>query len=262
VQSAKIESYRELPSEHWEELVDAWMCHADQSLHEQVVKHGKGFWPEPKQALVGSSYLLFEESSVVVHNLSSNQDIKKADWQLVRCICGAVIGRCRQHQTSPDHSTSVYRLLKYAIRPVSPRTEPLRIPLSAYIVADMAEFVQAHATYRFVIFDEEEDRPRLLIWLFKPSMGISYTTPTQYAIPKRGCINAAKVLYKSLGPSAASEDLQSLLNKYPGFPQAEYLSYPMDVCHRLAALLKESNTAYPESMRTMTGLEVGFLQRA
>ena len=53
-----------------------------------------------------------------------------------------------------------------------------------------------------------------------------------------------------------------ILNKYPGFPQAEYLFYPLIVCRRLAALLRESNTAYPESMRTMTGLDVGWLRRA
>lgn len=69
VQSSKINSYRDLPSEHWEELVDAWMCHTDQNLHEQVAKRGRGFWPEPAQALIGGSYILFEESSVVKNNL-------------------------------------------------------------------------------------------------------------------------------------------------------------------------------------------------
>lgn len=54
----------------------------------------------------------------------------------------------------------------------------------------------------------------------------------------------------------------SILNKYPGFPQAEHLYYPIDICHRIAAVLKESNKAYPESMRTMTGLDVGWLHRA
>jgi ubiquitin-protein ligase E3 D len=70
VQSTKIEVYRDLPSEHWQELVEAWMCHSDQKLHEQVVKQGQhGFWPEPRQALVGGSYILFEESSVTRNNM-------------------------------------------------------------------------------------------------------------------------------------------------------------------------------------------------
>lgn len=69
VQASNIISYRDLPSEHWEELVDAWMCHADQSLHEQVAKRGRGFWPEANQALVGGSYILFEESAIVAGNI-------------------------------------------------------------------------------------------------------------------------------------------------------------------------------------------------
>lgn len=96
-------------------------------------------------------------------------------------------------------------------------------------------------------------------------------------------MNAAKVLYKLMGPSEGNMDLQksvgslglsilpefdsfvhpfSILDRYPGFPQAEYLFYPMDTCQRLAVLLKESNRTYPDNMRIMTGLEVGWLQRA
>lgn len=52
-----------------------------------------------------------------------------------------------------------------------------------------------------------------------------------------------------------------VLQRHPGFPQAEHLYYPLDICRRLAAYLKESNSAYPEGMRTMTGLDVGWLQR-
>ena len=40
---------------------------------------------------------------------------------------------------------------------------PSRIPLSAFIVEDMVELARAHATYRFVILDEEEERPRILV---------------------------------------------------------------------------------------------------
>lgn len=70
VQSSKIGTYQDLPSEHWEELVDAWMCHGDQKLHDQVMKRGRdGFWPTSKQALVGASYLLFDESAMVKTNI-------------------------------------------------------------------------------------------------------------------------------------------------------------------------------------------------
>jgi len=121
------------------------------------------------------------------------------------------------------------------------------------------EFVNAHATYRFVISDEEEERPRLLVWLFKPSIRISYRTPRQFGMPRSGAINAAKVLFKIL--TRSTSDIKETLDQYPGFPQAEYLFYPINICRQLAALLKESNSAYPESLRTMTGLDVGWLRR-
>ncbi|KAJ7185451.1 HECT-like ubiquitin-conjugating enzyme-binding-domain-containing protein [Mycena filopes] len=287
IQSSKVQTYKDLPSDHWEELVDAWMCHTDQKLNERVMKHGKsGFWPEAGQALVGGSYILFAEESMVKHHLSPADSTKvrsissfllflfpslyhhrankkTGDWRLVRCLCGAVVGRCQEHQTAPgSEKPNVFRMLKYAIRPVSSSTEPTKLPLSAFIVEDMTEFVEAHASYRFIILDEEDERPRILVWLFKPSMRLAYTTQTQYAMPRSASIRTAKVLYKLLGPTEATGDLPSILNTYPGFPQAEYLFYPMDICHRLAVLLKESNGSYPESMRTMTGLEVGWLRRA
>jgi len=40
---------------------------------------------------------------------------------------------------------------------------PLRIPLSSFIVEDMMEYVHAHATYRFILHDDEEERPRILV---------------------------------------------------------------------------------------------------
>ncbi|CCL98723.1 uncharacterized protein FIBRA_00728 [Fibroporia radiculosa] len=267
VQCSQLRDYRDLPSEHWEELVDAWMCHSDQKLHEHVSKHSnEGFWPTRSRALVGGSYILFEQSVVVSGNLARVEELIERkhvdDWQRVRCICGAIVGRCQQHRPAKMPPSVVYRLAKYAIRPLSPTIELPKIPLSAFIAEDMNEFVHAHATYRFIIFDEEEERPRILVWLFKPSMRMAYITPTEYIIPKSGSIHAAKVLFKILGPSTVYSDLHRILSKYPGFPQAEHLHYPLDICWRLAGLLKESNTGYPKTMRTMTDLDVGWLQRA
>ncbi|TBU28039.1 HECT-like ubiquitin-conjugating enzyme-binding-domain-containing protein [Dichomitus squalens] len=267
VQASKLHEYRDLPSEHWAELVDAWMCHSDQRLHEHVKKHSvQGFWPQEGEALVGGSYILFEESAVVQNNVwpASEDDHKDDGWRRTRCICGAIIGRCQDRPSPDGHGPLVYRLAKYAVRPVNvnANASPAKLPLSAFIAEDMNEFVHAHATYRFVVFDEEEERPRLLIWLFKPSMRLSYAVPTQYVLAKSASVRAGKVLFRILDTAAAYSDLDGLLKRYPGFPQAEHLYYPRSICRRLAALLMESNKAYPENMRRMTGLDVGWLQRA
>ena len=73
IQSSKVGTYRDLPSEHWEELVEAWMCHSDQKLY--VTKNGKrGFWPSPGQALVGGSYILFEKSAMNRNNFHMKEE--------------------------------------------------------------------------------------------------------------------------------------------------------------------------------------------
>ena len=45
------------------------------------------------------------------------------DWRLIRCMCGALSGRCQDYVTESGEPTTVYRLVKYAIRPVSPSAE-------------------------------------------------------------------------------------------------------------------------------------------
>ncbi|KAN0084280.1 HECT-like Ubiquitin-conjugating enzyme (E2)-binding domain containing protein [Tylopilus felleus] len=261
--------YRDLPSEHWEELIDAWMCHPEGQTLAKTGMHGSdgngkgssfGFWPTRDEALVGGSYILFDAQAVAGGNIKCvGAQERGGNTRLAHCLCGAILGR--QHdRTQEDSSVSrMYRLFKYAIRPVSAASQVPRIPMSAFVLHDMLEHVQAHATYRFVLSDEEDERPRLLIWLFKPRIRLSYMLPAPALLPKSGTVDTSKVLYKILGPTTASSDLKEILNKYPGFPQAEYLFYPMDVCRKLAALLKESTASYPESMRTMTGLDVGWL---
>lgn len=78
VHASQVSSYRDLPSEHWAELVDAWMCHSDMKLHEHVKKNSKdGFWPEAQEALVGGSYVLVQEEVVLRGNIREpRKDVK------------------------------------------------------------------------------------------------------------------------------------------------------------------------------------------
>ncbi|KAI9567457.1 HECT-like ubiquitin-conjugating enzyme-binding-domain-containing protein [Boletus coccyginus] len=261
--------YRDLPSEHWEELIDAWMCHPEGQTLAKTGMHGSdgngkengfGFWPTRDEALVGGSYVLFDAQAVASGTIKCEGVRERAGLtRLARCLCGAILGRQHDRRQEDNSVSRMYRLFKYAIRPISATSQVPRIPMSAFVLHDMLEHVQAHATYRFVLSDEEDERPRLLIWLFKPRIRLSYMLPAPALLPKSGTVDASKVLYKILGPTSATSDLKDILNKYPGFPQAEYLFYPMDVCRKLAALLMESTASYPESMRTMTGLDVGWL---
>jgi len=124
----------------------------------------------------------------------------------------------------------------------------------------MLELAHAHASYQFIIKDEEEEKPRVLIWLFNPSIRLSYATSKNIYTPQSGVVRAAKVMYKIIGPSVSgAPDSTNTLNRYPTFSQAEELYYAVDNCRSLAAILNESNNAYPVARRVMNGLDVGWL---
>jgi len=66
-------SFSDLPSEYWSELVEAWMCHSEQKLSPNVVKHGngsaEGIRPSATHVLVGGSYILVDVANVVEASL-------------------------------------------------------------------------------------------------------------------------------------------------------------------------------------------------
>lgn len=62
--------YKDLPSEHWAEMMEVWMCHADPAFTARLAQRTKdGFWPSKGTVLVGGSYLLVDGSQAKKHNL-------------------------------------------------------------------------------------------------------------------------------------------------------------------------------------------------
>lgn len=63
-------SYKDLPSEHWAEMLEIWMCHSDPGFTAGISAKAKdGFWPENGAVLVGGSYLLLEDAHAKQHTL-------------------------------------------------------------------------------------------------------------------------------------------------------------------------------------------------
>ncbi|KAG8958908.1 hypothetical protein FRC03_008712 [Tulasnella sp. 419] len=128
----------------------------------------------------------------------------------------------------------------------------------------MIEVQQAHAVHRFILKDEEDEKPRILIWLFNPSVKISFNSAKQYTLPTdNSVLHVAKVLFFIVGPDfSLGFNNKGITEKYPSFANSETLLYPLNVCTRLAAMLKESNLTYPEERKSMVQLDVGYLQRS
>ncbi|KAK4686057.1 ubiquitin-protein ligase E3 D, partial [Tremellales sp. Uapishka_1] len=385
--------YKDLPSEHWAEMMEIWMCHNDPSFTAQLAKHTKdGFWPTAGTILVGSSYLLVHSSEIdctdlVVQNAPNVSDLfvdfqsllppcnlrairrpssfpltvsspysqdgrtvetlasfdgpfpseagarqeslslladttcpksrpaftsngpsaseindlclerHRAEttpeatfrhpatspfngmWRSVTCSCGEVLGKKRFEDGKIGHGT--FKLDKWAVGFSKADDSPLRYPLSVFILSELLELAQAHASYRFIVADEETSERRLLIWLFNPSIGISYRQSTRSplpsplrqsfsdknmsrrqssssVVPSSRTMRVAKIFYKVIDDHFEVENL-------PGFGvsgQTENLSYSHNVCSRLIQALKDSSALYPISKRQMGAFDIGFLERS
>ncbi|CAE6344156.1 unnamed protein product [Rhizoctonia solani] len=192
--------YNDLPSEHWVELLDAWMCHPDQQVSAELAKRAEGIWPMPGQILVGGGFLLFDSTMVNASGLVASTEKNNLEWRPVQCLCGASIG----HRHERLEGTT-YRFKKYTVRPIAANFRFPRIPFTAFVAADMVDLAQAHASYRFVIQDEETETPRILIWLFKSAIQLSYAGATGSIIPSSGTITAAKVTFVIFGPGGPAK---------------------------------------------------------
>lgn len=57
--------FKDLPSEHWAEMLEAWMCHSDPAFTAHIAKQTKdGFWPTSNTVLIGGSYILVAGSDI------------------------------------------------------------------------------------------------------------------------------------------------------------------------------------------------------
>ncbi|WVW79954.1 hypothetical protein I302_101927 [Kwoniella bestiolae CBS 10118] len=296
-------AYKDLPSEHWAEMMEVWMCHNDPSFTARLAERTKeGFWPQNGGVLVGGSYLLVGQERVKVRNIQVEKGNNNEPWHIVSCHCGEVLGKQRASDNNPGSGT--VRFSKWAVSLLveneeDEKVEYMRFPLSLFIVSDMLELSQAHASHRFIVSDEETGERRVYIWLFNPSVKMSYARPNESSplpsplrksmtidqkVSRRSSVassigggggrqparpsmvdskilRASKIMYKVVEPFTHTEnELESLPGFGPG-GQVESLTYPSIVCERLIATLRESSTVYPIGRRSMGAFDVGFLER-
>ncbi|GAA6002356.1 hypothetical protein JCM10207_001079 [Rhodosporidiobolus poonsookiae] len=188
--TSAITRYNALPSEHWAELLDAWMCHQDQELSADLIAKGKGIKPRPDEGLVGTSYILLpQETTMGWTNPAGSEPTRSPSDDLLypaHCSsCNSLIGsHVKPLDPTSTVSTSV-RLLKYATYPSrqvsnadldAGRVPPPRYSLASFLTAEMLETGQAHACHRFVLDDAETEQAKLLLWFFNPAVRLSFSS--------------------------------------------------------------------------------------
>ncbi|OCF58097.1 hypothetical protein L486_04126 [Kwoniella mangroviensis CBS 10435] len=175
-------SYKDLPSEHWAEMMEVWMCHNDPSFTARLAERTKeGFWPQDGGVLVGGSYLLVGKERVKQGTIHVENGNDSEPWNVVSCHCGEILGKQRANDDKPGHET--VRFSKWAVSLLveneeDDKIECIRSPLSVFVISDMLELSQAHASHRFIISEEETGDKKIYLWLFNPSVKMSYARPS------------------------------------------------------------------------------------
>ncbi|KDE02411.1 hypothetical protein MVLG_07024 [Microbotryum lychnidis-dioicae p1A1 Lamole] len=289
VDASAITKYNALPSEHWAELLDAWMCHQDQTLSDDLTAKGKGIQPRAGEGLVGSSYLLFDRALAKKwHRMPFADELERTEngdpLYPAQCdSCSSMIGFEVSPAQASDTSTKCFRLLKFATYPLSlripgsPLKDARRYSLASQITAELLELGQAHACHRLIVEDREHNKARLLLWLFNPSVRLSFSVMTTPAVEvledssrqpsgavsgteptTRRSMNAVKIFY-----IVVENEMDEKCQEFIASPMStcERTQYPSSVITRLTDLLRASSSIYPSDKRHWGQLEVGFLER-
>ncbi|KAK4046190.1 hypothetical protein OIV83_006265 [Microbotryomycetes sp. JL201] len=262
IEGSKLVKYNALPSEHWAELLEAWMCHKDQELSDDLVAKGKGIRPRENEALVGSAFIVID--SILVSNYELNSSIKderSADNHILRPIrcttCESMIGFEDIAPEDGDQRRSCVRLHKYATQITSLAGELPVVAVDVYVATAILELSQAHACHRFVLADYEQEQPYVYIWLFNPFIRVC-SGLNRDADERPRAIRAVKVMYLVHGPASSAAFEEMLAQSSTTY---DTLQYPRSIIDKLCMKLRDSTEVYPVSQRTFGSFEVGFLER-
>ncbi|KAN0062001.1 hypothetical protein ACQY0O_005996 [Thecaphora frezii] len=245
--------YRALPSQHWEELVDAWMCHGDQELNESVARGKEGLEegrPVPREeAWVADLHLLLPASAARAQRVVWDREGPEPDTTPVRCAtCSDVLGLLYRPSSAEAGTLKLY---KHALALASDVDR-----LAQLVSAQMLELARAHAVHKFVLTEEESGQPRILIWLFQPSFHVvTNLLNGGNASP----IHATKCLFRLL-PAGSTGPLNRDESGGEG-EGIEPLHLPASRCDKVHGLLFSSNAVYPPSRRTFGPWNVAWLAR-
>ncbi|KAK0537110.1 hypothetical protein OC835_001834 [Tilletia horrida] len=280
-------TYRALPSDHWEELIESWMCHSDQRLHESIIKgrdaiQRSGADAERDEVWVGDFHLavsLHKALGVRISDAMPSVDSERpSEERAAMCRhCGLRIGHELRDIAHSDSSGSAVRFMKVAIRPLTPRLSNLPSNLSVVVSNQMSSLADMYGTRHFDLFDSDSDGadPICQLWLFTPRCRFALDPAGSWldklwrrhvdgvgaekeVAPAPGAVvfTAAKVLYRPRMDSATTAAESASLQ----LRRTERLEYPSPICAHLMDTLRRSTEVYPPSRRAFGPWMVGWLE--
>ncbi|KAI8341174.1 HECT-like ubiquitin-conjugating enzyme-binding-domain-containing protein [Chlamydoabsidia padenii] len=266
---------KNLPSEHWYELVECWICH--EAKPEEHQSRMRPILAKPEVLLVGSFYFLVHSSDLDPIIELDKEIANKVDWNRgtmtkwisVNCgDCGKVVGEGQYERKQDESSLNLMavKLYKYC---VTLQPTPGELPgFIDFVVGDLIEAAKVHATHRFIIQGKKSNRVHALIWLFNWDTTIvyndGYTDDADEVSEKITCQRGMKVLY------ANTKDNGDSVKMWTHDKSTDHLIYPDVYCEQLVKFLQATTDVLPPTLRTMNHpampmtkhFSVGFLPRS
>ncbi|KAG0206230.1 hypothetical protein BGX33_007504 [Mortierella sp. NVP41] len=282
----------DLPSEHWQELVDCWMCHEEDftELREGDLGARLG------QALVGGTYLLIHAKDVDPSAVAIEEDARSIDL-LHSDVKDDTIGPKESRDGGVHlHVRGVYPQLamadlemiqvkfhKYLVHYHGQKQQALDIPrqrFPSYVAAEIFESARHHATYRFIIQDRLQGRDMLLLWMLNWDTTIA-TNQEPIQDSQLSWDNSLRMDLNrtSSGRGAVPEDQEQqqqsgvyskeskLWDQWRGDPGVERLEFQERLVLGLVAMLEQSSSCTPPGLNgaasavmAMDGMRVGSFE--
>ncbi|KIX01506.1 uncharacterized protein Z518_09232 [Rhinocladiella mackenziei CBS 650.93] len=248
--AGKVITWKDLPSDHWAELVDFWFCHKP---HEGHVPHdqSKGFSAmsnviaSPGVGLVDTvSFLLHRDDCVGLREIKHPS---RKETTILQCAtCKATLGSCQEGETG-------YRLYKSRLIIIpEPGQSPEKFSTAIFLSAQLLSLIESSVSRKVVVHDgtgtkSETQRQGLLLWIFNPDI--------YYSSSKRGptAHRAMKVFYKALSDPGNFLDANSDTYEELLVPEEDFVEFRQT--------LQESTDILPQAARTFQDWAVGLLDR-
>ncbi|KAI9024128.1 ubiquitin-conjugating enzyme E2-binding protein [Hyaloraphidium curvatum] len=275
----------DLPSEHWAELVECWMCHQeDYGRNGRFERTTQG---QPGCLSVGASYVLLSgddvSSGAVAVTDPQDEDEQRVpaakrnpfEPSIVTCIsCRSKIGEAFYDSPSQHDFPTTFRIPLYYVSFAGNPDDAGRNPrFLDYFVCDLLEDARTHGSYRLVVEEKGRSGPfpggnenlRLLIWLLAWDLEVLTNMDGPDDAGKRSgtggdrhrTFRALKLLYQPLPDVEGNPMAKAWLGAAEKLDRLRYDAGPIN---GLVAELGRANTLLPPGKRKMHGFNVAILR--
>ncbi|XP_041462814.1 E3 ubiquitin-protein ligase E3D-like [Lytechinus variegatus] len=279
-----------LPSGDWGDMAaDMWCCKSKVIAEERGKTSPLQLTPEEGCIMVDDLYLLVNsrmltkgsvQMEVKKKTVASNKQGRAGKWFSILCQrCGCILGSIDSSGGSSQLETT--KLYRYAIC-IQGKGNGLSHtinPLQHTICSLMVKLFKTQMTFKYIIEDEEEHRPRLLIWLLgidtrllyggAPSInreetGNSSSHQPSSSVPLEGSRLEIQLksqpIVKVLYQTCTSDAGLRLGEEWNKDLMVHGITLTKEACLQLGLLLATSTLQAPPSMRQMNGFMVGSLK--